>query len=135
MRWLAYLHPALMIVVLTLGLVVLREGLRIRRARFFRHEIDSSLHRRLGRIFVALIVLGFGAGLVSMGWLRQKALFESVHSRLVTGVLVGLLLAAAFGLWLERSEDDRVRGIHLSFAAGGLLLALTAAVAGFAILP
>jgi len=50
-------------------------------------------------------------------------------------VLVGLLLAAAFGLWLERSEDDRVRGIHLSFAAGGLLLALTAAVAGFAILP
>ncbi len=136
MRWLAYLHPALMLLVLALGLVVLREGLRVRRARFLRQPFDSRLHRRLARIFVALVVLGFGAGLASMGWLRGEPVFESVHSILVSGVLVSLLLAASLGLLLERRLGSRwIRSAHLMLGAGGLLLALTAAIAGFAILP
>ncbi len=136
MRWLAYLHPALMLLVLALGLVVLREGLRVRRARFLRQPFDSRLHRRLARLFVALVVLGFGAGLASMGWLRGEPVFESVHSILVSGVLVSLLLAASLGLLLERPAGPRwVRSAHLILGAGGLLLALTAAIAGFALLP
>ena len=136
MPWLAYLHPALMLMVLALGLVVLREGLRVRRARFLRQRFDSRLHRRLARIFVALVVLGFGAGLASMGWLRGEPIFESVHSTLVSGVLVSLLLAASLGLLLERRAGPRwIRSAHLILGAGGLLLALTAAIAGFAILP
>ncbi len=136
MRWLAYLHPALMLLVLALGLVVLREGLRVRRARFLRQPFDSRLHRRLARLFVALVVLGFGAGLASMGWLRGEPVFESVHSILVSGVLGSLLLAASLGLLLERPAGPRrVRSAHLILGAGGLLLALTAAIAGFALLP
>ena len=136
MRWLAYLHPALMLLVLALGLMVLREGLRVRRARFLRQSFDSRLHRRLARIFVALVVLGFGVGLASMGWLRGEPVFESVHSILVSGVLVSLLLAATLGLLLERRGGPRwIRTAHLTLGAGGLLLALAAAVAAFAILP
>ena len=136
MRWLAYLHPALMLLVLALGLVVLREGLRVRRARFLRQPFDSRLHRRLARIFVALVVLGFGVGLASMGWLRGEPVFDSVHSILVSGVLVSLLLAATLGLLLERRGGPRwIRTAHLTLGAGGLLLALAAAVAAFAILP
>jgi len=136
MRWLVYLHPALMLAVLVLGLIVLREGLRIRRARFARRPFDSRLHRRLARIFVGLILLGFGAGLVSMGWLRGKPVFESVHAVLVSGVLGSLVLAAALGLRLERGASAAsVRRAHQILGAGGLLLALSAAIAGFAILP
>ncbi len=136
MRWLAYLHPALMLLVLALGLMVLREGLRVRRARFLRQPFDSRLHRRLARIFVALVVLGFGVGLASMGWLRGEPVFESVHSILVSGVLVSLLLAATLGWSLEQRGGPRwIRTAHLILGAGGLLLALAAAVAAFAILP
>ena len=136
MSWLAYLHPALMLGVLALGLVVLREGLRIRRARFLRQPFDSRRHRRLARIFVGLVVLGFGAGLASMGWLRGEPLFESVHALLVSGVLASLLGAATLGHRLERGGGPGwIRPAHLVLGAGGLLLALTAAIAGFAILP
>ena len=136
MSWLAYLHPALMLGVLALGLVVLREGLRIRRARFLRQPFDSRRHRRLARIYVGLVVLGFGAGLASMGWLRGEPLFESVHALLVSGVLTSLLGAATLGHRLERGGGPGwIRPAHLVLGAGGLLLALTAAIAGFAILP
>lgn len=135
MRWLAYLHPALMLVVLGLGLVVLREGLRIRQARLQRLRFDSRRHRRLARIFVALVLLGLTTGLASMGWLRGKALFESVHAVLVSGVTLSLLGAALLGRGLERGAGARVRSVHVLLGAGGLLLALTAAIAGFAILP
>ena len=135
MRWLAYLHPALMLLVLGLGLVVLREGLRIRQARLQRLRFDSRRHRRLARIFVALVLLGLTTGLASMGWLRGKALFESVHAVLVSGVTLSLLGAALLGRGLERGAGARVRSVHVLLGAGGLLLALTAAIAGFAILP
>ena len=135
MRWLAYLHPALMLLVLGLGLVVLREGLRIRQARLQRLRFDSRRHRRLARIFVALVLLGLSTGLASMGWLRGKALFESVHAVLVSGVTLSLLGAALLGRRLERGAGARVRSVHVLLGAGGLLLALTAAIAGFAILP
>ena len=135
MLWLAYLHPALMLVVLGLGLVVLREGLRIRQARLQRLRFDSRRHRRLARIFVTLVLLGFGAGLASLGWLRGEALFESVHAVLVSGVTLSLLGAALLGRGLERGAGARVRSVHVLLGAGGLLLALTAAIAGFALLP
>ncbi len=85
---------------------------------------------------MGLIVLGFGAGLASMGWLRGKPVFESVHAVLVSTVLLSLLGAAALGLRLERRGDARaVRRAHLILGAGGLLLGLAAAIAGLAILP
>ena len=116
-------------------MLTLREGLRLRRARLLRSRADSGRHRGLARIFVALAVVGFGLGLASMGLLRGEPIFESVHSILVTAALGALLLAAGLGLGLERGRVIRLRNVHALCGAGGLLLALAAGAAAFAILP
>ena len=134
MRWLAYLHPAAMLAVLALGLVVLLEGLEIRRRRVLRRPFDSRRHRRLARIFLALAVLGFGSGLFSMAVLRGKPLFGSVHAWITSAALCGFVAAAALGFQLERNPRSEVRGPHALAGSIGLLAAFAAAVAGFAIL-
>lgn len=134
--WLAYLHPVAMAAVLALGVYVLREGLRINLGRQRRRPYDSRRHRRAARIFVVLAVAGFASGLLSMGVLRGKPLFGSVHAWLTSGALVGFVAGGALGLRLERAGlAPRLRGAHAFCASAGLLLGLAAAVAGFAILP
>ena len=70
-----------------------------------------------------------------MAWLRDHDVFESVHSFLALGALVGLVLGGLLGLRLERRADPRLRAIHSLFAGLGLLIGLAAAIAGIAILP
>ena len=142
MRWLAYLHPAAMLAVLALGLLVLREGLRVRRNRLGGNPAGrippagaAARHRRLGKVFVLLAGAGFASGLASMGWIRGEALFESVHAVLATAALVGFAAGGALGLWLERHPASSARAAHAIAAGGGLLVGLAAAIAGFAILP
>lgn len=135
MHRLVYLHPIAMVSVLTLGLFVLRDGLRIRRGRLLRRPVDARRHRRLARVVVVLALLGFGSGLASMGWLRGKDLFESVHAWLATGALIGFTGGGALGLALERRGRGPIRTWHALTASVGLLLGLAAAMAGFAILP
>jgi hypothetical protein len=135
MRWLAYVHPAAMAAVLGLGLLVLREGLRLRRARLLGPSLDSARHRRLAQVFVALIVVGYGSGLLSMGRLRAEPLFDSVHAIFTTGALVGFVLAFALGKQLQHRPGSALRTVHVACGAVGLLLGLAAAVAGIAILP
>ncbi len=135
MRWLGYAHPAAMVLVLALGLLVLREGIRVRRARLRRVPFDSARHRRLARLFVPLVALGFCAGLASSVWLRDDLEpLDSVHGYLALGALSGLLAAGALGLRLERRPASRLRSIHLICGAGGLLVALGGAIAALAIL-
>ena len=134
MRWLAYAHPLAMVALLGLGVRVLLDGLRIRRARLLGGRADSRRHRRLARWFAGLLVPGFAGGLASMLWLRSERPFESVHFALVSAATVCLLAAAALGLRLERGRPAN-RDVHAALGATGLLLALAAAVAGFAILP
>jgi hypothetical protein len=133
-RWLAYLHPVAMLAVLALGLIVLLEGLAIRRARVLRKRFDSRRHRRLARWFVALVVVGFGSGLFSMAVLRGKPMFGSVHAGLTSAALVAFLAAATLGFQLERNPRSALRDPHVLLGSAGLLLAFAAAVAGFAIL-
>ena len=133
--WLAYLHPVAMIAILALGIVVLREGLRIRRARLTARPVESERHRWLAKRFVPLAALGFCAGLASMAWLRDRDVFESVHSFLALGALVGLVLGGLLGLRLERRASPRLRAFHSLCAGLGLLIGLAAAIAGIAILP
>ena len=135
MRWLAYVHPAAMTAVLGLGLLVLREGLRLRRARLLDRPFDSVRHRRVAQVFVALIAVGYASGLLSMGRLRAEPLFDSVHVIFTTGALAGLVLAFALGKHLQHKPDPTIRAVHLGCGTVGLLLALAAAVAGIAILP
>ena len=135
MRWLAYLHPVAMLVVLGLGLVVLIAGLHIRRGRIIRHPWSNRRHRRFARVFLALVGAGFLAGVASMAFLRHKPVFDSVHAVLTSAALVGFGVGGWLGLRLERDLRSPLRGVHAITASVGLLLALAAAVAGFAILP
>ncbi len=132
---LVYLHPVAMVAVLALALFVFREGLSIRRARLLRRPFDARRHRRLARVVVVLVLLGFGAGLASMAWLRGKDVFGSVHAWLAAGALVGFGAGGALGLALERRGKGALRSWHALTASAGLLLGLAAALAGFAILP
>ena len=135
MRWLAFAHPAGMIVVIVLALFVLREGLRIRQHRLRRRPFDASRHRRLARWLVAAVLLGALAGLGSMAWLREKPLAESVHFPLAAAAALGISAAGGLGLLLERGASLQVRTVHALCGGIGVLLALDAAVAGMAILP
>ncbi len=108
MRWLAYAHPLAMVLILLLAVWVLRLGLALRRARLARRPADSARHARLARWVVPLVVVGWGAGLASMAWLRGGPALQSVHFPLASSALLG---------------------------AGCLLLGLAAAIAGMAILP
>ena len=135
MRWLAYAHPVLMVGVLVLGVLVLREGLGVRRRRIARRPTDSRRHRRLARIFVLLLLAGYASGLASMAWLRDATPGQSFHFPLVSAAALSALAAGGLGLVLERRVAPRARRIHALCGAGALLCALAAAVAGFAILP
>ena len=134
MRWLAYLHPIAMVAVLGLGLVVLLEGLQIRRARVLRQRYDNRRHRRFARVFVLLVGAGFAAGLASMAFLRGKPVFGSVHALLTSSALLGFVIGGTLGLKLERDGRSKLRGLHAITASAGLLIAFAAAVAGFSIL-
>ena len=134
-RWLAYAHPVVMTAVLALGLVVLREGLRLRHARLLGRAVRPARHTRLARLFVPLVLLGYGSGLGSMALLRDEPLFGSVHVLLTSSAVTGFVCAYLLGRRLERGPSRVLRTAHLICGAGGLLLALAAAVAGIAILP
>lgn len=124
-----------MVAILALGIAVLREGLRIRRARLGSARMSSVRHRRLAKLFVPLAALGFAGGAASMRWLRHGNSFESVHSLLALGALTGLVSGGLLGLRLERRPSQRVRALHSICAGIGLLLGLVAGMAGIAILP
>jgi hypothetical protein len=139
MRWLAYVHPAAMLVLLVLAVWVLRLGLGVRRARLSGRRADSARHRAVARWVVPLLVVGWGAGLGSILWLRGLAPFESVHFPLATAAVLGMAAAGVLGFVLERrirpAALPAARRAHALLGAGGLLLALAAAIAGMAILP
>jgi hypothetical protein len=134
-RWLAWIHPAFMVAILGVGIFVAREGILLRQARLIRRPFDSRRHRRLGRIFVATVVLGYGSGPASLGLLRSEPILDSFHFLLATGALIGLVSAYVVGKILEGRLDSRLRTLHLVCGSLGLLLAIVAGVAGMSILP
>jgi len=135
-RWLVWVHPVLMTALLALSLLVLREGLAIRRGRISGRRVDSRLHRRLGRIAVPLLIAGFAAGIASVAGLRpEEPLAGSVHFRLAIPAIAGLGAGGWLGLRLEKQAGSRVRQLHACLGALGLLLGLATGAAGIAILP
>ena len=66
MDGLVYLHPLGMLAVIALGFVVLRDGLAIRNARLRRKPFDTRRHRRLAKILIVVMALGWLSGVGSM---------------------------------------------------------------------
>ena len=135
MDGLVYLHPLGMLAVIALGLFVLREGLAIRNARLRRRPFDTRRHRRLAKLLIVLMALGWLSGVSSMVLLRNQSMFESIHWPFGSSALALLGIAGALGLQLERGRWLDRRVAHAAFGALGMLFALGAAVAGMSILP
>lgn len=135
-RWLAYGHPAWMIVSLALCLFTLRIGLSIRRARLARRPPPHGArarHLRVAKPAVALVLAGFVLGPISVALLRDWTPMTTFHA-LLGGVAVVLFTGAALqGARLERGEQS-ARRVHALLGGAAVLLALAAAIAGLALL-
>ncbi len=140
-RWLAYGHPAWMLIAIATAVLALRAGLGLRRARLARlpRAADArARHAKLGKVAVTLILLGFLGGPLSMWLLRGRAPYETAHSFLATFAAALFASVAILGRRLERGHGSRSRRMIDAHAALALLATLAAAVAfatGFVLLP
>jgi hypothetical protein len=122
LRLLAFVHPAWMVTSVALAIATARLGLEIRKRRASGRVVGPELrrrHLRLGKSAIALVLVGFVLGAVSMVWLRERAAFDSFHG--ILGIIVGGLFA-----WTGLSGRSLARGDQA---------ALLSAVAGFVLLP
>jgi hypothetical protein len=142
-RWLAYAHPAFMAAVLALVLLALRAGLALRRARRLGVRRDArayARHLRLAKLAVALLPLGFAAGLASAVELRGWEALRSAHGWVGSFAFALFLGTAWLGRRLERPPGAALRSAdaHDLHALLGLLATLCAAASlftGFVLLP
>jgi hypothetical protein len=128
-----------MILALSLAGLALRAGLRLRRARLGRRPRprgDVARHARLGKLAVAGVCFGYGAGLVSMAFLRGREVFQTPHS-LVASLALGLFLVVGIlGFRLERRMGRRRPvNAHALLALAAALVAAVSLATGFVILP
>jgi hypothetical protein len=141
-RWLAYGHPAWMLIAIALAGLALRAGIGLRRARLARlpRAADArARHARLGKVAVTLILLGFLGGPLSMWLLRGRVPYETAHAFLATLGAALFASVAILGRRLERGRAGRgSRRMIDAHATLALLATLAAAVAfatGFVLLP
>ena len=99
MNYWAYVHPAFQIATLSLGLVVLANGLRVRRSRKGGAGPETAriarLHMRLGRWFIAFFSAGYALGLGGMRFALEGPLYETAHSYFAT-LALGLFWTTAY---------------------------------------
>jgi len=137
MRWLAYVHPAWMLVGIALAAGALRAGLLLRRGRRLHLRRASDLrarHLRFAKPAVAMLLVGFVAGPISAFTLRGWEIFESFHAWVALACITLFLATARFGRELEHGRS-RAFDAHALLGLVALLFAAIAAVAGFSLLP
>ncbi len=133
-----------MLVSLTLSLVALRTGLRLRRARLRRTPAPRgtrATHIRVAKVAVAMLMLGFVAGPLSSYFLRGWTPFETFHG-LAGGIAAVLFAATALrGRALELgparggTNDPAARDAHALLALAAVGFGGMAAFAGFVLAP
>ncbi len=135
--WLAYGHPAWMIVALGLCLFTLRIGLSLRRARAAGRPPPRGarvLHLRLAKPAVAIVLAGATLGPLSVALLRDWTPMSTFHS-LLGGIAAVLFVGTALqGRRLERG-DLSARNVHALLGGAAVSIALATAIAGFVLLP
>ncbi len=136
----AYIHPAFQIATLSLGLVVLANGLRVRRSRKGGAGPETAriarLHMRLGRWFIAFFSVGYALGLGGMRFALEGPLYETAHSYFAT-LAMGLFWTTAYlGRRLRKNlKNDDLRQIHSYCGFLAVFLALFVAFLGMRLLP
>ncbi len=140
MNYWAYVHPAFQIATLSLGLVVLANGLRVRRSRKGGAGPETAriarFHMRLGRWFIAFFSTGYALGLGGMRFALEGPLYETAHSYFAT-LALGLFWTTAYlGRRLRRNlKNDDVRQIHSYCGFLAVFIALFVAFLGMRLLP
>lgn len=135
--YLAYVHPAWMLLSLALALAALRAGLVLRRARRLgqRRSADAyRRHLRLAKPALVMLALGFAAGIASSVGLRGWNAFGTAHGLVATAALATFLATGTLGWRLERGRTRAVEW-HARLAALSVLLAAAALGTGFVLLP
>ena len=135
--WLAYVHPAWMVIALALAALALRLGLNLRRARLrgLRREAASRRrHLRLAKTALVMLLLGFAAGPASAVWLRGWEAFATAHSA-VAGTALALFGATGWLGWRLERGRSRARDAHALLGVLSTLVAAAAVGTGFVLLP
>ena len=106
---LAYVHPIFQILALLVVFAALRLGLALKKQRTQKRYIQNQhevfiRHTQLGLIAVLCLLGGYGLGLISMPWLRDKAPFGSAHFFFSTITL--LLFLGAPIHWMEAQKRN-----------------------------
>jgi hypothetical protein len=138
----AYLHPALQVFAIIIAMATLRLGLALKKDRSGRRRLRDrrtiyQRHTRLGLIFIGCLAGGYGLGLLSMPFLRDRAPFRSAHFFFATIALL-LFLGGAYTGWRLKQGTLKyadVRDIHSFLVYLGLFISLAVAVMGFILLP
>lgn len=134
-----YIHPAFMVVTLSLVLLALRHGLALRRARSggdlgsLPRKTHRKRHLRFGKLALVCLVLGFVGGALTTTLVQGKQPITTLHGLLGALSLLSFGIVARFGDRLEHG-DASAREAHAWAAFVAVLLAGTGAVAGFALL-
>jgi Protein of unknown function (DUF4079)/Eukaryotic cytochrome b561 len=135
---LAYAHPLLMLTALALVALALRAGLALRRARRRGARRDGrgyARHLRLAKLAVALLPVGFAAGVASAVLLRGWEALGSAHGW-ISSTTLALFLAAAFvGRKLERRSAPASPDPHALLGVLAALCAVASLFSGFVLLP
>ncbi len=139
---LAYLHPAMQVLVLVIAVAVLRLGLALKKDRLGPRRLEQRYgvmrrHTQLGWLFLGCLVAGYVFGLLSMWLFREQALFRSAHFFFGTLALLLFLGGGYMGWRLQRGTRRYadVRDVHGFLAYLGLFVSLGVAVMGFILLP
>lgn len=139
---LAYLHPAMQVLVLVIAVAVLRLGLALKKDRLGPRRLEQRQgvmrrHTQLGWLFLGCLAAGYGFGLLSMWLFREQALFRSAHFFFGTLALLLFLGGGYMGWRLQRGTRRYAdaRDVHGFLAYLGLFVSLGVAVMGFILLP
>ncbi len=136
----AYLHPAFQIAALSLGLITLASGLRVRRAGRRGTGPErvriARLHMRLGRWFTALFSAGYALGLGGMRFALESPNYDTAHSYFATLALCLLWATAYLGRKLRKNlKNDDWRQIHSYCGFLAIFLSLFVSFLGMRLLP
>jgi hypothetical protein len=139
---LAYMHPAIQVLVLLMALATLRLGLALKNHRTGQRALAQwegiyNRHTQLGLIFVICLIGGYCLGMLSMPWFRERPPFRSPHFFFGTLALL-LFVAGGYTGWRLKQGTERyadVRDIHGFLVYLAMFIALAVAIMGFILLP
>ena len=139
---LAYMHPAIQVLVLLMALATLRLGLALQNHRTGQRALAQwegiyNRHTQLGLIFVICLIGGYCLGMLSMPWFRERPPFRSPHFFFGTLALL-LFVAGGYTGWRLKQGTERyadVRDIHGFLVYLAMFIALAVAIMGFILLP